>query len=320
MIKFIKQHETQTFDVRDLTARYTTDVTSKLLFNIDAQSFSNNPELFDLGKRIMKGISETAQSLMQWKWIPENDEKEFIRLTNELIEQRMKSSEIHDDFLSHIIAVKMKKNQDEIETAAHAWTFFLDSAETSAIPCYHALYELAKNQRVQQKLREEIENNSIDSITDLEYLDQVFYEVLRLHPPFMFTNRVCSEKVEIETSDGEKFTMEKGSTAMISIYSIHRNPEIYPEPEVFHPERFDGGRIKELKDQCFLMPFGEGPRICLGMRLGILLVKICMIEILKNFEISLHESTSSDPKISVTEFLNVFEGKIQLNFKSLKNI
>lgn len=330
MINFIRQNQQVDgkFDVRDLTSRYTCDVISKCVLDIDSKSFSRDAkesEIYSLGSRVLKGISATFNSFIKWKWIPEKEEKDFIKLMTEAIEQRTKSSKISDDFLQHIINVKNKKNQSHVEAAAHGWTFFLDSFETSGIVAYHSLHEIAKNQRVQQKLREEIlsqlsdssEHFSYETLNDLEYLDQVFFEILRLNPPFMFTTKVCSDDVELETSGNGKLKMTKGSTALISMYSNHRNPEYFTEPDVFNPERFDGGRVKEYRDRCCLLPFGDGPRICLGMRLGTLIVKNLIVEILKNFKLSLSNETMKNPKIGVSEFLNILEGKILMSFEPI---
>ena len=94
----------------------------------------------------------------------------------------------------------------------------------------YIFYELAKNQRIQQKLRKEIVASlegetplSFDSLVDLPYLNQVFYEALRLHPPTPFTSRICSEDIEIETVRNHKVTVKKDSLVWIPVYSIQRD-------------------------------------------------------------------------------------------------
>ena len=103
----------------------------------------------------------------------------------------------------------------------------------NGIALQFTLYELAKDHKVQDKLREEImahlddddgKHITFETITELEYLDQVFHEALRLHPPIVYTNRVCSEAFEIDGAKGHKYQMQKGDVALIPIYSIHRDP------------------------------------------------------------------------------------------------
>lgn len=115
--------------------------------------------------------------------------------------------------------------------------------------------------------------------------------------------------------------------------------EYYPDPLAFNPERFNPefGGIKEFRDRCVLIPFGDfhfykrniffdkneksfsgdGPRICLGMKFGALMVKTMIAETLKNFEISVDEKTPKNLKISAVEFLNVPDAAIMLNFKPI---
>lgn len=104
---------------------------------------------------------------------------------------------------------------------------------------------------------------------------------------------------------------------LVNFLTLKLFSEYYPNPHTFNPERFneEHGGIKSFRDRCVLLPFGEGPRICLGMKFGILLVKTIIVEALKNFEISIGDETSQDWKISVSEFLNIPEEKIQLKFE-----
>jgi len=128
------------------------------------------------------------------------------------------------------------------------------------------LKQLAKNKRVQDKLRDEVNKNcdengqvSFDKLQDMTYLDQVFYETLRMHPALVTSSRMCSEDVDLEY-DGKKVTVEKGINVYVPILEVHYDPENYLEPNKFHPERFDDGAMKGYLDRCVLIPFGGGPR------------------------------------------------------------
>lgn len=95
--------------------------------------------------------------------------------------------------------------------------------------------------------------------------------------------------------------------------------EYYPSPESFIPERFDpeNGGVKAFKDRGVLIPFGDGPRICSGMRFAYMQVKAAIAEVVSNFEISVDSQTPEILKISPTEFMNVTDSKLMLNFKSI---
>lgn len=236
MVNYISQEVARdglkSFDARDIMTRYTCDVTSSCVFATDAHSFSSqNPLILTTLRSMLRGIADSIQSIFPKKMIPKKHEDDFIKIMTDAVKYREQNKSDRDDFLAHIIATKQRKGQTDVEVAAHGWTYFLDAYDTSAVVAQQALYEIAKNIEVQEKLREEIMENidesgklSFDKISELPYLDQVFYEVLRLHPPFMFTTKVCSEDIELDSIQGQKFLMKKDSTVLVSIHSIHRDP------------------------------------------------------------------------------------------------
>lgn len=95
--------------------------------------------------------------------------------------------------------------------------------------------------------------------------------------------------------------------------------EYYPSPEAFIPERFnpENGGVKAFKDRGVLIPFGDGPRICSGMRFAFMQVKAGIVEIIKNFNITVDKQTPANLKISPLEFMNVTDYKLMLNFQSI---
>lgn len=312
-------------DARDLSARYTCDVISNCLFGIEAKSFyPEKAEIYYHSKKVLKGILSATASMFPKKMFPKDSEKYFVNLIKESIAHRINSKIERDDFLAHVIASQQKKNLSEIETLAQAWTLFMDSFETAALGMHAIFYELAKNERVQNKLRIEILENldedgkiNFEKLHELEYLDQVFFEGLRLHPPATFTTKECSDFYELEGLKGHKFPIYKGISALIPIYCLHRDAEYFPHPDSFNPERFDNGAVKSFRDKCVLLPFGEGPRICLGMKFANVKIKTAIVEVIKNFTISVDDQTVKEPKIHPKEFLNIKECNLMLNFKKI---
>lgn len=80
-----------------------------------------------------------------------------------------------------------------------------------------------------------------------------------MHPPALFTSRTCEETVDLEF-EGKKVTVDKGMHVFVPINQIHYDPELFLEPTKFHPERFDDGELKNYRDKCALIPFGNGAR------------------------------------------------------------
>lgn len=95
--------------------------------------------------------------------------------------------------------------------------------------------------------------------------------------------------------------------------------EYYPEPEKFIPERFnpEHGGVKAFKDKGILLPFGDGPRICLGQRFALMQSKAAIAEIVRKFEISVNDKTQRPLVLDPKEFINVKIGKLWLDFKAL---
>lgn len=93
--------------------------------------------------------------------------------------------------------------------------------------------------------------------------------------------------------------------------------EFYSEPEKFIPERFnpEHGGVKAFKEKGVLLPFGDGPRICLGMRFALMQAKSAIVDIVRNFEISVNDRTQHPLVLDPKEFINVKVGKLWLDFK-----
>lgn len=228
----IEKESSKAFDARDICARYTCDSICSCTFGTDAQSFtSENPFFYEKGRQMLRGMADSLQSIFPKKMLPVEVEKFFIEIAKEAIKVRVENKIQQDDFLTHTISIKDKKGMSDIDAAAHCVTLFLDGYETTSVTLHQAFYEIGKNKQIQDKLRNEINENvdrseflSYEKLLELPYLNQVFYETLRMHPPLLLTTRVCSEDVAIEGFKGHKLIMKKDSAIWIPISSIHRDP------------------------------------------------------------------------------------------------
>uniref|UniRef100_A0A3Q3C930 unspecific monooxygenase n=1 Tax=Haplochromis burtoni TaxID=8153 RepID=A0A3Q3C930_HAPBU len=118
-------------------------------------------------------------------------------------------------------------------------------------------------------------------LMQMEYLDCVINESLRLFPIASRLERVAKASVEING-----FVIPKGMVVMVPTWPMHRDPEIWPEPEKFKPERY-GKTI----DPYSYMPFGAGPRNCIGMRFALVVMKLAIVEILQRYSFSVCKET-----------------------------
>lgn len=136
------------------------------------------------------------------------------------------------------------------------------------------------------------------------------YESIRLHSPIPILSKICTESITLEDDEceiGDKFTkksfnIEKGDVIAIPVYSIHRDPYNFKNPDKFDPERFssENGGFKAAEDKGILLPFGGGPRVCIGRRFAKLQMKRALVEILTHFELKFNKKTKypliADPK------------------------
>lgn len=174
--------------------------------------------------------------------------------------------------------VKRQWNDDEI--VAQCLLFYAAGFDTASTVLSFIGYELAINPDVQQKLYEEIigmnrELNgkplSYDSVQKLQYMDMVISETLRMWPPAGLTDRVCVKDYVYENG-GTKFVIEKGQYFWIPIFGLHHDPKYFPSPEKFDPERFNNENKDNIVSGTY-MPFGVGPRNCIGKTLRALFIK-----------------------------------------------
>ncbi|XP_017779349.1 PREDICTED: cytochrome P450 6k1-like [Nicrophorus vespilloides] len=197
---------------------------------------------------------------------------------------------------------------DEDSLSGLAIQFFLAGYETTSSLISFTLYELAMNEDIQQKLRHEIfdslaveedGNFSYENIIDLSYLNKVISESLRKYPTLPLIERKCVKDYQIP---GTKIIIEKGTKCQFSPIGLHHDPEFFPNPDIFDPERFSPENVKTRPPYVY-MPFGHGPHNCIGKKFGLLTAKICIAQILTNFQILPTESTPKRIEIDSIMFL-----------------
>ncbi|XP_059272010.1 cytochrome P450 3A12-like [Mustela nigripes] len=131
-----------------------------------------------------------------------------------------------------------------------------------------------------------------DALVQMEYLDMVLSESLRLYPIAGRLERACKKDVEISG-----VFIPKGMLVMVPTFSLHRDQDLWPEPEEFHPERFSKKNKDSINPYTYL-PFGTGPRNCIGMRFAIMNMKLALVRVLQNFSFKPCKETQIPLKLS----------------------
>jgi cytochrome P450 len=139
-------------------------------------------------------------------------------------------------------------------------------------------------------------------------------ETLRLHPPFTLISKECTSDVRLELTKGKSILIERGTNVYIPLYQLQNDPEYFPKPKEFIPERCS----QYFSSDGIYLPFGSGTRQCLGMKFASMVCKAAVVDIVKNFKITVNSRTSEELRINPNEFLNIKEGGLWINFKPVK--
>lgn len=236
------------------------------------------------------------------------------------------------------------------EIASQALLFFSAGFETSSGTLTFCLYELAVNKDIQMRVREEIQaisskyDNKItyDALSEMKYLDRVIngeiflcsyllnyfidtvsylcyaislfpkIETLRKYPPLGSLFRRVTETYK--SPEGVKLTRDM--SLIIPIYAIHHDPDIYEDPETFNPDRFEP-EVARQRHRCSFLPFGDGPRNCIGLRFGLLQTKIGLVALLSRFVFEAASTTPRSIRFARKSFTLTPDGGLWLNVREL---
>ncbi|XP_056638463.1 probable cytochrome P450 6a13 [Diorhabda sublineata] len=334
--------------IKELLARFTTDIIGSVAFGIECNCMKepNNEfrtqcsKAFSITGKFKRMLHHYSPKwflkAISFKQTDENVEKFFFDLVKSTIEYREKNNVYRKDFLQMLIELKNTGTVTDEETmktsthgtsfltlnevTAHSFSFFLAGFETSSTTMSFALLELAMNQDIQEKLRKEIlevlkkydGDITYEGVQEMQYLDQALQETLRKYPPIPLLPRICTKTYKIPNSD---VLIEKGTIVKLAVEALQNDPEIYPSPEKFDPDRWSPENSADRSNFAFLS-FGEGPRLCIGMRFGKLQAKCGIITILRDYKVSLNEKTQLPVQLNPS-FITSVKGGVWLNMESL---
>uniref|UniRef100_A0A1I8PJU5 Cytochrome P450 n=2 Tax=Stomoxys calcitrans TaxID=35570 RepID=A0A1I8PJU5_STOCA len=259
------------------------------------------------------------------------DSNEFARRAVEVaLAERERSGIKRNDMIDVFVKLKSEAAANGMSTkefkeviAAQMAIFLAGGTETSSTTIANILFEVAKHSHVQDRLRQEIlqafdnENGSIsyETLTGLEYLNMIIDETLRMYPVFPFIEREhlnpSNSGKQFSLKPFYDFNIPKGMGVFISTYGLHYDPKYWHEPEKFNPERFSPENKKQLMPMIYL-PFGGGPRNCIGWRMGLLQVAACIVHILKNHYVKLCPQTHLKPEFNAKAFVLQTKGGMYL--------
>ena len=183
-------------------------------------------------------------------------------------------------------------------------TLFSAGHETTAVSMAWLTYLLTRHPEVLTRLRAEVEaalGNYVPGVLPavaafraMPYSLQVIQEGMRLYPPAWAMSRMALGDDQIG-----QFRIPKGDTVLLSPYLLHHDPQSWPDPERFDPDRFRPEREKERPAYAYL-PFGGGPRLCIGNQFALLEMQILLALLVQRFDMQLASNKPIIPKPLIT--------------------
>jgi len=172
--------------------------------------------------------------------------------------------------------------------------FMLAGHDTTATTLTYALWALGRHPDMQVKVRTEVtgigDRELIpEDVPALRYTSQVLHEALRLCPPAAATGRTAMRDIEVGG-----YRVEAGTMLIVGIYALHRDPALWEHPLIFDPDRFSR-RNSDGRDRWQYLPFGGGPRSCIGDHFAMLEATLALATVLRRAEI--HSLDSEFPMI-----------------------
>lgn len=204
-----------------------------------------------------------------------------------IIRERRAQGGDRGDLLSMLLETKDEQGgtMPDKQIRDEAMTLFLAGHETTANALSWTLYLLAKNPVARARLETELDTlghtPSYDDLKQLPFMLAVFKEALRLYPPAYIIARRAVEDVIIGRHQIRKHTI-----VLINVLGIHRRADLFPNPESFDPSRFLGDAEKQLP-RCAYMPFGAGPRVCIGNHFALMEGQVLLASLLKRLRFDL---------------------------------
>ncbi|KAF7253204.1 Cytochrome P450 4B1 [Varanus komodoensis] len=243
------------------------------------------------------------------------ERQEALRNEQELEKYKKKR---HLDFLDILLCAKDKKGNplSQEDLRAEVDTFMFAGHDTTASGISWLFYCMAQNPEHQQRCREEImeltgDQGTIqwDDLGKMAYTTMCIKESLRLYPPASVVVRVLGSHLTFH--DGR--TLPEGSFIGLNVFGLHRNPEVWDNPEVFDPTRFSPENAS-LRHPYAYLPFSAGPRNCIGQQFAMTEMKVALALTLLRFEL---KPDPEKPSIPVVQIVTQSKSGVHLKLKKL---
>jgi len=311
-VERFSRREGEVVDVADEATRITVDVLERTIFS---DGFGSNPDdiraamtaYFNTVGRIdpldILGVPSIVPRPRRWKLRPTL--KFFEETIDEIIALRQRRlaadpTNAPRDILTLLLEARdpdSGKALSDVEVRANILTFIAAGQETTANCITWTLYLLSQSHEWRERVQAEADNEwgSLDSLADrLVVTRAVIDEANRLYPPITAISRTALDYDELA---GE--TIKPGTLIVIAPYVLHRHRALWTRPNAFDPNQFFG-KARESIDRFAYLPFGVGPRICIGATFAIQEASIMVATIMRHFTLEMVSGSTPWPVQKVT--------------------
>ncbi|XP_038221289.1 cytochrome P450 6k1-like [Zerene cesonia] len=311
LIQRIAMEKSENLSLRSLFSDITTDIIGAAAFGVagDATLTGDSP-MRAVTREFMKfslhrGIAWCSiffwpelVDIFRFTMFPKSSIRYFKKVFHILIEQRKDSvdkGEDPKDLLGALVKLRKEKECEDVvfsdDLIVSQGAIFLQGGyDTTAVTLAFGIYELAYNPEYQERLYSElleakINNNNSEfdtqTLSELVHLNCVIKETLRMYPAMGWLDRIAANDYQID----EKLTIRAGTPIYVNVVGMHYDPKYFPNPKKFMPERFLPENEKTITPYTY-MPFGEGPRACIGSRFSKMNLQHILSRIIIAYEVS----------------------------------
>ncbi|XP_054740864.1 cytochrome P450 9b2-like [Anastrepha obliqua] len=307
-----KSHD---IELKGWFTRLSNDIIASTAFGLKVNSYVDpNNEFYSIGQSIsnFRGtqmikffISTTMpiiQKLLGYNIFDKDKTDYFKRLVIDTMKYRQEHKIHRPDMIQLMIEAKQESEQNwsDDDIVAQCFIFFFAAFENNANFTSVMCHELMENPDVQQRLyeeamevRAELNGNPLtyEAVMKMKYMDMVTSEALRKWSLAGMIDRLCSKDYDLTDNEGNLvFKFKAGDYIWFPIVGMHNDERYFEDPDLFNPERFSDVNKDSIKPFTYL-PFGVGPRMCIGNRYALMQAKAMLYYMILDFKFERSSNT-----------------------------